>query len=82
MTVGTDLGRTYNDVIGSRKVAYGNVSLISGDTSVVITVPRHRKVLKFYVEGMTKYSVSGNSFTATITDPAASVTRNWEFVYQ
>jgi hypothetical protein len=74
-----DVGAKIRIPVGDRWLYLGTYTAESGDTSVAITV-KAKKIDFFYAEGMTKYSVSGSAYTVTITDPAATVTRNYWYV--
>lgn len=76
-----DAGKNGLEYLGQKKAYFGTYTAESGDTTVSITAPSNRKVFLFLCEGMTKYSVSGNTYTVTITNPAATVTRNYIFIY-
>jgi hypothetical protein len=74
-----DLGLVARIPIGDRYLYLCQYSAAALDTSGDVTV-KADKIDAFYLEGMTKYSVSGKTYTVTYTDPDATVTRNYFYI--
>ena len=77
MTTSTDTTRTEGSIFGNMKVEFGTYTLISGDTVLTLT-PSLRDVHMLVCSGELKRSVSGTTYTITVTDPSTGgATGQW-----